>query len=266
MIRSALRLLSCLALGAVAPAAGAQTLSDIAEVVQVEVLPGWREADGRHVAGLSVRLAPGWKTYWRSAGSLGISPRIDWAGSRNLVAAQPVWPMPAVFREADGLSVGYDADFVLPVVVRPADPSAPIRLRASLDIGVCEAICVPAHLELDAQLPGEGASDPAIVAALRDRPERVRTAADCRIEPIENGVRLTAEIRMRPLGPGEAVMFELPDPSLWIGDAQVARQGDRLVATSEVYAQGGGLGLARGDVRITAFADGAGVELSGCRG
>ncbi len=31
-------------------------------------------------AGLEIRLAPGWHTYWRSPGDAGIPPSIDWAG------------------------------------------------------------------------------------------------------------------------------------------------------------------------------------------
>src|SRR5215470_10644281 len=34
--------------------------------------------------GLEIKLAPGWKTYWRSPGEGGMPPRFDWSGSANL--------------------------------------------------------------------------------------------------------------------------------------------------------------------------------------
>ena len=34
--------------------------------------------------GLQIKLAPGWKTYWRTPGDAGIPPHFDWVGSENL--------------------------------------------------------------------------------------------------------------------------------------------------------------------------------------
>ena len=45
---------------------------------------------GDHMAALRIRLADGWKTYWRSAGRGGDSrPVLNWQGSGNL-AARPL--------------------------------------------------------------------------------------------------------------------------------------------------------------------------------
>jgi len=46
-------------------------------------------------AGIQIKLAPGWWTYWRLPGTSGMPPRFDWSGSKNL-AAEPelVWPAP----------------------------------------------------------------------------------------------------------------------------------------------------------------------------
>ena len=43
-------------------------------------------------AGLEIRPAPGWHTYWRSPGDAGIPPSVDWAGSDNLAHAEIAWP------------------------------------------------------------------------------------------------------------------------------------------------------------------------------
>ena len=58
------------ALSLAAPA-GAMTQE---ELLQASLLPGWRMDSGHHMAGLSLVLAPGWKTYWRSPGEAGIPP------------------------------------------------------------------------------------------------------------------------------------------------------------------------------------------------
>ncbi|MCB1329838.1 MAG: hypothetical protein KDK28_10515, partial [Maritimibacter sp.] len=39
---------------------------------EVDVLPGWRQADGTHMAALRITLDEGWKTYWRAPGEAGI--------------------------------------------------------------------------------------------------------------------------------------------------------------------------------------------------
>lgn len=247
--------------------ARAQALGAAEDVISVALRPGWREADGRHVAALDVRLRPGWKTYWRAAGSLGISPRLDWRGSGNLAAASPAWPTPEAFREAGGLSIGYDRDFVLPIVVRPVDPAAPVRLRLSVDLGVCEAICVPARVAVEGVLPPRGADDPAIRAALRDRPRRAGGAARCRLAPEGGALALTAEMELPRLAADEVVVFEPAEPGTWAGDAAVTRHGGRLSATTRLSARGGApAALDRGRLRITVLGGGRGVEFAGCAG
>src|SRR2546429_8793312 len=37
-------------------------------------------------AGVEIRLAPGWKTYWRYPGDSGIPPRFDFSKSRNVTS------------------------------------------------------------------------------------------------------------------------------------------------------------------------------------
>src|SRR4051812_49890554 len=37
-----------------------------------------------HRAGVEIRLAPGWKTYWRYPGDSGLPPRFDFSQSRNV--------------------------------------------------------------------------------------------------------------------------------------------------------------------------------------
>ena len=40
--------------------------------------------NGELLAGVQIRLEPGWKTYWRTPGDSGVPPSFDWSGSKNL--------------------------------------------------------------------------------------------------------------------------------------------------------------------------------------
>ena len=243
-------------------AQGPRTLS---EAIAVEVRPGWREADGRHVAGLAFRLAPGWKTYWRAPGALGISPRADWRGSRNARAVAPVWPRPRVLRQPGGQAFGYASDFILPLVVRPRDPAVPVRLRGRLDLGVCAEICVPVRLQVEAVLPLGGEPDPTIRAALADRPATAPGSARCRVAPAATGVRLTVELPAPPLGGAEAVAVELADADLWVGDAATTRRGGVLRAEVAVMSRSHGpVALDRDGIRLTGIGRDRAVEAVGC--
>src|SRR5271165_751424 len=60
-------------------------------------------ADGATLrAGVEIRLAPGWKTYWRYPGDSGVPPRFDFAGSTNVQQATVQWPTPHRFADSGG--------------------------------------------------------------------------------------------------------------------------------------------------------------------
>ncbi|MBA4791984.1 MAG: hypothetical protein H2042_19955 [Rhizobiales bacterium] len=125
-------------------------------------------ADGALEAGIEIRLAPGWKTYWRYPGDSGIPPRFDWSGSRNVRAAQVDFPAPRRFSDgASGFSIGYKSGAViLPVRVALEAADKPTRIDLSLDFAVCEALCVPAHAQLTLDVaPGGGQPNAALAAA-----------------------------------------------------------------------------------------------------
>jgi hypothetical protein len=258
----ALLLAAMLAVSPHAAAAGSP------EAMTVSIMPGWRQADGVHVAALHVRLAPGWKTYWRQPGSLGIPPRFDWAGSKNVAAIRAEWPVPEVFRQQGGQAIGYVDDVVLPILVRPERAWGPIRLRGRLSMGVCAEICVPVSLRLSAELPAGGAPDRVIQAALSDRAERGHFAVRCRLTPAgRGGAALHVELRLPRLGPAEAVAIEVPDPALWIADTRTSRDGRTLRAWAEIVAADGrAIGLDRSRMVFTVIGGGRAVETTGCAG
>jgi DsbC/DsbD-like thiol-disulfide interchange protein len=239
------------------------------EVVQAALRPGWETARGTHMAALEIRLADHWKTYWRAPGDAGIPPRFDWSGSQNLARVAFHWPRPQVF-ELNGLrSVGYLHDLVLPIEFVPKDPGRPVAVKARVNIGVCNDICVPVEFELSADLAGPGKADPAIRAALARVPVPAAKAGltrfDCTVRPIKDGLHLTAHIALPPQGAPETALFETSDPSIWVGATSTKREGGELVAGADlVPADSAPFALDRSQLRITVLGQDRAVELDGC--
>jgi DsbC/DsbD-like thiol-disulfide interchange protein len=267
-MRSSVRLLAlCLALLAAAPLRAGDGLP--AEVVRGEILGGWTTDEGHRMAALRLTLAPGWKTYWRAPGDAGIPPQFDWSGSGNLAGVRVHWPAPELFESFGMRTAVYSDEVVLPLELRPERPGAPIRLRAEVDLGVCETVCIPARLQVAADLDGAGAMDPAIRAALAARPMTEARAGvgavECRLAPIEDGLRLDATIAVPRLGAREAALVEAGDPGIWVSEPLVARQGDRLhLRVDLVPPRGAALALDRSALRFTLLGSRRAVDVQGC--
>jgi len=228
-----------LSLTAVAPALASPTDG----VVDLEILPGWRSADGTHMAALQLTLAPGWKTYWRVPGD---------GGSINNLR-----------------SIGYEGIVVIPVQLAVTNADAPVQMVGQMQIGVCEEICVPVMLDFDATLLVSRERDPAIVAALIDRPRTAREAGvgavACAIEPNEDGLQMTASIDLPASGGIEEVVIETGDQRVWVSEPDTWRSDGVLYAQSDlIHVEGGGFTVNRSDVRITVFAGGTAIDIHGC--
>ena len=242
-----------------------------AQNVTVQVLPGWRMDNGQHMAGLRLQLADGWKTYWRAPGDAGIPPLFDWSASQNIAAVAPEWPTPRVFWLNGMRSIGYKRELVLPLAITPQRAGAEIRLRGHVQLGICNQICVPVDLRLDAVLPATGQLDPLVQAALRDRPV---AAADfgikdvtCDIMPTGQGMELRAALAVPRLPGIAAVVVETADPDVWVAEAELQRNGPMLRATTQMmHLAGGAFVLDRSALRLTVLAeDGQAVDIRGCR-
>ena len=59
---------------------------------------------GQLSAGLQIVLEPGWKTYWRSPGSSGLPPQLDFSQSQNVSEVKVSYPTPITFTDGGGLT------------------------------------------------------------------------------------------------------------------------------------------------------------------
>ncbi|MBA3910027.1 MAG: hypothetical protein C0524_09075 [Rhodobacter sp.] len=239
------------------------------DVLTATFRPGWQLDSGARMAAVDLTLAPGWKTYWRSPGEAGIPPSFDWSASKNVKSVRIHWPAPSVF-ESNGIrTIGYQDRLVLPVEVTAIDPARPVTLSLRLDLGVCYDICLPASLSLSSDLAAPGAPDDGIRAALANRAatagEAGVTKVSCTIDPIRDGLRLTARLQLPDPGSPEVVAFETADPAVWVATAVTQREGGDLVAMTELVPPNGApFELERSGVTMTILSKTGAVEVVGC--
>jgi DsbC/DsbD-like thiol-disulfide interchange protein len=240
-------------------------------LIGAEIIQGGVDAQGRPLAAIALYLAPDWKTYWRAPGEGGLPPEFDWAGSQNLNGAAFSWPRPNVFESAGFVNFGYHGQLVLPFAITRAQPDHPANVALRLSFGLCKDICIPAEILLHAQISGAQPPHPAIVAALADLPIAADSAGlgavRCRITPIDDGLRLTAQIIVPPHDDGayHSVAVEHRAADIWISSPTTQRQGNALITKVDlVPPQAQPFALNGDDLRLTVLADTAAIDVQGC--
>jgi DsbC/DsbD-like thiol-disulfide interchange protein len=155
------------------------------------------------------------------------------------------------------------------VEITPQDPGRQVRLSVSVDLGVCDEICLPASLSLTSDLLAPGAPDAEIQSALARRAstagEAGVTAVACSVDPISDGLRLTARVLMPDPGRPEVVAFETADREVWVAEAVTERRGGELISVTElVPPHGAPFALDRSGITMTILAANGAVEVKGC--
>ncbi len=153
----ALVALGGMAQGAGDPAASPWFETEQGRVRLVAAVPQTGAADTVRL-GLEFHLAPSWDIYWRAPGDAGLPPQVDWAGSRNLAAAEIAWPAPRRFSAYGLETIGYQGSVVLPITARLERAGAALSVRATLEYLTCKDICIPYDTVLSLDLPVESAA------------------------------------------------------------------------------------------------------------
>jgi DsbC/DsbD-like thiol-disulfide interchange protein len=114
--------------------------------------------DGTTTVGLELDMPQGTKTYWRVPGEGGLPTQLDIAGSTGVTGHQFVWPYPQIEQVSGLTDFVYRGPTVLPIRLSLSGERA--DLKASVVMGVCSDICVPAmasfSLPLDLVRPDRG--------------------------------------------------------------------------------------------------------------
>jgi suppressor for copper-sensitivity B len=202
--------------------------------------------DGRLSAAIEITLPRGWKTYWRFPGDAGIAPIIDFSASRNIGKAEIAFPLPK--RHNDGFSITniYTDRVVFPVTAAVTDPKSAVDLAVSVDLGVCETVCIPDHVEARLLVP-PGRPDAVAAKAIADArlvvpgpPQPGVLAVDSVKRSGGTDKRPTFEVAVTAPDAGKATLF-VEGPSDWYpgtpmlltsagNKATFAVKVDRLVA------------------------------------
>lgn len=160
-------------------------------------------------AGVEITLDDGFKTYWRTPGSSGVPPTLDFSQSRNVKSVQVAYPAPHGFSDGTGTSWGYKHQVILPLAVMPADPAQPVDLALKLDYAVCGTLCIPVQAQAALPLSGAAASTPndaALKAAeagvpVKEAPGAQGTPAILAVTPL-GGMRFAVKARIPTGGTG----------------------------------------------------------------
>jgi DsbC/DsbD-like thiol-disulfide interchange protein len=179
-------------------------------------------------AGVEIRLATGWKTYWRYPGDSGVPPVFDFSKSENVKSIAITWPAPHRFTDEGGASIGYKANLILPLRVVAQDPKRPVLLRLGIDYAICEKLCIPAKASARLDLAAVPSAHDAALAAAEGRVPKTTRLGDgdplairtVRREPGDPHPRVIVEVKApvaAPLdlfveGPTDNWALPLPEP------------------------------------------------------
>jgi DsbC/DsbD-like thiol-disulfide interchange protein len=154
-------------------------------------------------AGVEIRLAPGWKTYWRYPGDSGVPPHFDFSGSENVKNVTVLWPAPRRFTADDDITIGYKDNVIFPLRIEPQRTDQPMLLRLTFDYAICEKICVPAEARLELRL--DGTHDTIL--------DRRLSAAEARVPHQVSGAGLAIISVQRDKAAPERVLVDVKTPA-----------------------------------------------------
>ena len=196
----ALRALILPALLALAPCLSAQTGLKLALVPESRaIVPG-----ATFRVGLLLQPEPGWHTYWKQPGIVGVPTQIDWQLPPGFTAGELEYPGPEPVLMFHIKAQGYRREVLLQTqITAPADlkPGTEIALRGRATWMCCGNTCHPGSKELELKLPvaATAAPDPQWAPVFeRERQAYSRESEAWQAQAEETGVQVT--LTLRPAG------------------------------------------------------------------
>ena len=126
-------------------------------------------------AGLFLKMAPGWHTYWQFPGDAGIPTELKWDLPPGWKTGPIQWPIPLKLSEPGDIQIyGYHDEVLLMMQLTPPSKieSASVKLAGEANWLVCEKICIPGSAKVQLDLPVGAQSTPAnaeLFTKFRDR-------------------------------------------------------------------------------------------------
>lgn len=241
---------------------GAETVA--LEKAKLSLLDGGEGINGELLAGLSINLAEGVKTYWRMPGDSGLPPIFDFSASRNVERVEIAWPVPSRLKDADGTILGYEERVIFPLIITPIDRKQPVLLTLTLDFGLCDTLCLPAKATLSRSLASGGAARSSIESFLARVPKKTKFNGDIlpSVIALEAKAKTPAALvlSVRSTSPLRDVIIEGPD-TWYFGQPTITQSGDGVyLVTAQVEQKPSSATLAGLPLTITAIAEGSSSE------
>jgi len=106
------------------------------------------------LAGVDLKMEPGWHTYWKNPGAAGMATKIEWQLPPGVTAGEIQWPLPNKLPPAEVTTYGYDNEVVLIVWLKLAADlkPGPLDLKAKVSWLECKEACIPGSGDVEAAL------------------------------------------------------------------------------------------------------------------
>ena len=189
-------------------------------------------------AGLFLKMAPGWHTYWQFPGDAGIPTELKWDLPPGWKTGPIQWPIPLKLSEPGDIQIyGYHDEVLLMMQLTPPSKieSASVKLDGEANWLVCEKICIPGSAKVQLDLPVGAQSTPAnaeLFTKFRDRlPKPLPPSAGSALKWSRQANELRLTIADKSLARESSVdFFPLPDASTLIGHPRREQSHDGSIA------------------------------------
>lgn len=237
----------------------------------IELLPGWRTPSGTHMAAVRISLEDGWKTYWRAPGGIGIPPRFNWKGSKNMASVYIHWPSPKLYVQDGVRTIGYNGDFILPIEITPKITGQEITAKALVDFGVCNDVCIPVTSRIGTKLTVDEIHHQSLIkASLATKPRSAKAGGvksiSCQVDHTSDGLNITANITFKNSAPKvQQAVIEFAQPNIWINQTTLKTTGKSMTAKAELVSYSGEpFFMDRRKLRVTLIGQSNAIEINGC--
>jgi suppressor for copper-sensitivity B len=103
---------------------------------------GYYNSDDVIDAGIHVKLAENWHTYWKKPGDSGIPFTVEFSNQQNIANTQLLFPAPKRYLTYGLESWGYSDEVVFPIKITPQDKTKPVSADVKVKWAICEEICI----------------------------------------------------------------------------------------------------------------------------
>jgi thiol:disulfide interchange protein DsbD len=104
------------------------------------------------LAGVDLKMEPGWHTYWKNPGAAGMATKIEWQLPPGVTAGDIQWPLPEKLPPLEVTTYGYNDEVVLLVQLKLAADlkPGPLDLKAKVSWLECKEACIPGSGDVEA--------------------------------------------------------------------------------------------------------------------